>query len=178
MSKNIYLLDSDTLISASRNFYSFDICPGFWDSLIKGHNEGRIKSIDKVKKEIEEGNYEDHLKKWIHSNIPNSFFCSTDNKDVIAKFGLLVNWAENQPQFHRYAKTKFMSDKADAWLIAYALSFSEIEKWIVCTFEKYEPTVKKKVKIPNVCKAFNVDYEDAYFMLRDLQTRLILEQQI
>ena len=29
-----YLMDSDVFITAKNLYYSFDICPGFWDSVI------------------------------------------------------------------------------------------------------------------------------------------------
>lgn len=32
-----YLMDSDVFITAKNLYYSFDICPGFWDSVIHHH---------------------------------------------------------------------------------------------------------------------------------------------
>jgi hypothetical protein len=34
-----YLLDSNVFIEAYRRYYSFDICPGFWDCLVHTSNE-------------------------------------------------------------------------------------------------------------------------------------------
>lgn len=36
----IYVVDSDVFISAKNRYYSFGICPGFWDSLIHFHALG------------------------------------------------------------------------------------------------------------------------------------------
>lgn len=42
-----YAIDSNMLISSSRNFYSFEIAPSFWRQLIeKGHN--KIIIVDKM----------------------------------------------------------------------------------------------------------------------------------
>jgi len=46
-----YILDADVLITAKNQYYAFDLCPGFWDSLIHYHKKGYINSIDRVKNE-------------------------------------------------------------------------------------------------------------------------------
>ena len=35
-----YLVDSDVFITAKNLYYSFDICPGFWKSVVHHHREG------------------------------------------------------------------------------------------------------------------------------------------
>lgn len=47
-----YILDSDVLITAKNRYYAFDICPGFWKSLIHHHREGRVFTIDRVRSEL------------------------------------------------------------------------------------------------------------------------------
>ncbi len=42
---SLYIIDSDVLISAKNSYYSFEICPGFWDSLIKHHQSGEVFSF-------------------------------------------------------------------------------------------------------------------------------------
>ena len=37
-----YVVDSDVFITAKNLYYSFDICPGFWKSVVHHHREGRV----------------------------------------------------------------------------------------------------------------------------------------
>lgn len=50
---NTYLLDANVFIEAKRRYYAFDICPGFWDALLMQHENAKVASIDRVKKELE-----------------------------------------------------------------------------------------------------------------------------
>ena len=34
MTEPLLLMDADVFISAKNRYYAFDICPGFWDSLV------------------------------------------------------------------------------------------------------------------------------------------------
>ena len=60
-----YLLDSDVLITAKNRYYAFDICPGFWESLIEHHQEGRIFSISWVRSELLRGQRNEELVQWV-----------------------------------------------------------------------------------------------------------------
>ena len=174
MKKNIYVLDSDTLITSSRDFYSNVFCPGFWDFLTEANTKGELVSIDKVKREIEKGEYDDYLKEWARLIAPNEFFRSTDKKEIIDCYKMIVNWANAQSQYQQNAKAELMSDKADAWLIAYALANLRNENMVVCTFEKYHADTKKRIPIPNVCKAFNVEYRNIYYVLHNIKPQFVL----
>ncbi len=60
-----YAIDSNILISSSRNFYSFEIAPSFWRQIIeKGHN--KIIIVDKIRDEICRN--EDELSQWLKTN--------------------------------------------------------------------------------------------------------------
>ncbi len=48
MSEPCYLIDTSVFIQAYRAYYSFRLCPGFWESLVELHNQGRVLSIDRV----------------------------------------------------------------------------------------------------------------------------------
>jgi len=45
--KQLYIIDSDVFIAAKNQYYAFDLCPGFWDSLIHHYREGNAYSIDR-----------------------------------------------------------------------------------------------------------------------------------
>ncbi|MGI6362191.1 MAG: DUF4411 family protein [Bacillota bacterium] len=61
-----YLLDANVFITAFKSYYAFDIAPGFWNSLIRLAQAGRVKSIDRVYNEL--GRVEDELFAWARSS--------------------------------------------------------------------------------------------------------------
>ena len=159
--KRDYLIDSDVFITAKNRYYAFEICPGFWDSLLSAHSLGSIHSIDHVKKELLEGRDDDKVKKWVKAQVPSEFFYSCDNATVQA-YAEIMQWV-NKGNYAQSAKSKFAND-ADGWLIAYAKAKGSV----VVTNEQPAPESKKGVKIPDVCREFKVEFEDTFSMLRYL----------
>ena len=154
-----YLLDSNVLIEAHRRYYSFDICSGFWDCLLYHHgNNKRLLSIDRVKDELQG---EDKLCRWVKA--PQPFFASTDNDVIAEAYGNIIGWVSTQSQFISAAQAEFARG-ADGWLIAYA----RVNNYILVTHEVYAANVRKKVKIPNVCRSFDVKTINTFDMLREL----------
>ena len=72
MADQSYLVDSDVLITAKNLYYAFDICPGFWESLLYHHRENQVFSIELVRKELLAG--KDELSQWVKSKVPKDFF--------------------------------------------------------------------------------------------------------
>lgn len=164
----IYLIDSNTFMTAARTFYSFDFGGKFWDFLIQEAQNGNLASIDKVLKEINKG--DDDLKKWANGKFLN-YFLSTKDEQVIQKYAELMQWAENQSNhYFRNAIDEFMKeDNADPWLIAYALAKKNTT---LVTFEKENKARQNKIPIPNVCDCFKIMYCDLYQMLKNLKFQL------
>lgn len=156
-----FVLDTNTLIEAKNRYYGFDICPGFWSSLLEQHNSGRLHSIDRVKTELLR--QEDELTAWVRDQAPATFFYPTDTPETLEKYSQLMNWAYAHPTFFPGAKNEFATN-ADAWLIAHAA----VNGLVVVTHEQYSAAVKRRLLIPNVCLEFNVEFVDTYSMLRDL----------
>lgn len=50
-----YVLDTNVFIQAKNDYYSFDICPGFWTALKRHGNIANVLSIDRVHAELERG---------------------------------------------------------------------------------------------------------------------------
>jgi hypothetical protein len=164
-----YLLDANVFIQASRQYYGFETCPGFWESLIKQHENNRVFSIKSIKAEITKGN--DALKQWIESEAPDTFF--KDNQDQLVSdcFKKIIQWVQEKSQYQQEAIAEFAS-VADGWLIAYAKTY----KLVVVTHETSESTRKNKVKIPDICQEFNVEYIDTFQMLRELGIKFGLKK--
>ena len=77
-----YLVDSDVFITAKDLYYPFDICPGFWKSLLHHHRAGRVYSTDRVRSELLAGRKTEDLVQWVRSEVPGGFFLPVDTADV------------------------------------------------------------------------------------------------
>jgi hypothetical protein len=161
-----YLLDANPFIEAKNRHYGFDICPGFWSSLVAQHDAKRVFSIDRIADELQE--QDDEIKEWIVDLVPDTFFKKTEDQAVIDKFQEMVQWVYAQPQFTDAAKTEF-ARVADGWVMAYAA----VNRLTVVTHEQYLPEAKRKVPIPNVCLEFDIKYVDTFEMLRDLGEKFV-----
>jgi hypothetical protein len=156
------VLDANVFIEAAKRYYAFDIVPSFWNMLVVHAKHGQLLSIDRVRDELMRAD----LKTWASGSF-HGFFASTSDPDIIAAYREVMVWSQNQSQFTDAAKAQF-ADAADGWLIAYALA----KNCVVVTHEQYDQNIKRKVKIPNVCRAFGVRYVDTFQMMRELKVRI------
>jgi hypothetical protein len=157
-----YVLDANVFIEAAKRYYAFDIVPSFWQKLLDHAENGQLLSIDRVKDELLRAD----LKTWA-SNTFYEFLASTSDADIIDVYREIMTWSQNQTQFTDAAKAQFAS-VADGWLIAYALA----KGCVVVTHEQYDQNIKRKIKIPNACHAFDLRYIDTFQMMRELGVRL------
>ncbi len=68
--------------------------------------------------------------------------------------------------YHKNAIDDFLAaNLADPWLVAFTLD----KEITIVTYEKSEPTIKRKIKIPEVCNQFGVRYINTIDMLRELK---------
>ena len=160
MISTVYVLDANVFIQAARHYYAFDLVPAFWKCLIDYAEAGHIRSIDRVKKELERGN--DPLRDWARDEFGGAF-ASTDEEDVVDVYTDIINWAQHNAQFTDAAKAEF-AGAADPWLVAYA----RVKTCVTVTLEQPEPYLRKKIKLPDVCRAFNVRFINTFEMLREL----------
>jgi len=161
-----YLLDANVFIEAHRRYYAFDIVPSFWQTLVQLAVDNKIITIDRVKQEIISTKEEDVLSNWAIDEF-DRWFMPTDDVNVFKSYGLIMNWVQKQSQYYDSAKSEFAS-VADSWLIAYAMTYG----YKIVTHEQFKRDVKKRILIPNVCRAFNVPFIDTFEMLRRLNVRI------
>jgi len=152
-----YLLDTNTFIEAKNRYYTFDVCPGFWEWLISFGEKQSIISIVHVKKELQEG--KDELANWI-AKLPEDYFIEADIP-IQRKFKPIVNYVMQQNKFSLAEKSKFLKG-ADPWLIASAISGYAT----VITQETQVGDNSTKIKIPNICNHFNVPHMNIFELLR------------
>jgi hypothetical protein len=167
----IYLVDSDVFITAKNLYYAFDICPGFWSSIIENHKRKCVFSVSRVKNELLAGRKTEDLYQWVSETLPASFFLDVDDADITNQYGEIMLWAQRNQQFADFAKAKF-AQGADGWLVAYARCHNAM----VVTNEQSAPDSKREIKLPDVCKQFGVQTQDLYTMLRTLNVRFQLQE--
>ncbi len=162
-----FVLDANVFIGAHRTYYSRDFCPGFWECLLKHFHSGALLSIDKVRDELLDISKSkdvnpDALYKWTKA-APRNLFVPSSEQPVVDAYRDIMAWVYGQPQFKQTGIRDFAAG-ADGWLVAYA----QVHTITLVTQEAYDPKIRKKVPIPNVCQQFNVDYLNTFEMLRQL----------
>ena len=167
MNVPLFLIDADVFISAKNRYYAFDICPGFWNSLIYHSSTGTIRSIDRVKSELLAGRESEDLVQWVKKDLPTEFFLDTNSADVLTAYEKIMLWVYRHSQYNDSAKAKFATE-ADGWLVAYATSRAAI----VITNEQPRPNSRSRILLPDVCTQFNVTYKDTFYLLRKLGIQL------
>lgn len=159
-------MDSDVFITAKNRYYAFDICPGFWKSVIHHHGEGRVYSIDRVKSELLAGRKTEDLVLWVTNDLPADFFLDVDDEKVTSAYTEVMMWAQRHPRYYDHAKAKFATG-ADGWLVAYA----RVHDAVVVTNEQPAPESRREIKLLDACNQFTVTYRDTFSMLKDLAIR-------
>ena len=162
-----FVLDANVFIQAHQSYYAFDICPGFWDALVRQHEAKRLCSIDRIKDELEA--IDDELREWSGDTAPDTFFKGTADKRVVDAYREIANWVQNEAQFNAEAKAGFLAG-ADGWLVAFAKAYG----MAVVTHEAFAPDAIKRVPIPNLCVEFKLDYCNTFEMLEELGERFVL----
>ena len=158
-----YLVDSDVFITAKNLYYSFDICPGFWQSLLHHHQKGRVFSIDRVRRELLAGRRTENLVLWVKDEVPKGFFVPVDTDPVVRAYTDIMMWVQRHPRYFDHAKAKFATG-ADGWLVAYA----KVHGATVVTNEQSAPEARREIKLPDLCDQFGVSRANTFAMLRAL----------
>ena len=160
-----YLLDSDTLIRSKNDSYRFDRHPGFWEWLEQSNVLGIVASIERVAREL---TGEDQLAQWAKQQ-GSRFFLPPD-EPVNKSFSAIAKWVTNHSQFSQAAKTEFLR-RADFTLVGHAHAHG----CAVVTFEKDAPQAIQTIKIPTVCKYFNVRCMNIFQLIEELKPTFILK---
>lgn len=163
------VLDSDVFIAAKNLYYAFDICPGFWDAVVEGHESDEVGSIDRVRAELLAAGKTDLIVQWLESTVPTKFFWDSTTASVNRAYAEVMPWVQRNPQFQDQAKAKFATE-ADGWLVAYSM----VHGTVVVTNEQPRPEARNRVLLPDVCRQFTVPFESTFSMLRWLSVRFKL----
>lgn len=163
-----YIIDANVLISAKNQHYGFDFCPGFWHWLEAKKILRQVLSVASVYDELSNGTKVDELRVWAGRN--RDFFYDPDSV-VMSIYAEVVQHASDLQRASDVERGRFLSG-ADPFLIATAKATNSV----VVTYEKPANDVNaKKIKIPDICKSFNVDCVQPVAMLRELEAKFILQ---
>lgn len=165
----MYLLDANTLIAASNQWYGLDICPAYWNWLAEACQKGLVSSITDVRKEIykEDTEHQSALLAWCNGKGKALFQPPTYEKSDLLHIFKLVR-CSGRP-YTSEAIDEF-TQKVDAFLIAEAWA----RDGIVVTLETSVPERKHSVKIPDACKDVDVPCITPFEMLRKEKVRFVL----
>lgn len=160
----MYLLDANVFIEAKNFYYRFETFPAFWGWLDSEQERGNLSSIRPIIEELAKGN--DELSQWAKARRGTDWYGSVDDVQTQHHVQEIAEWVVGE-SFTEPARDKFLSG-GDPWLIAKARTIGAA----VVTHESlFDPKIKKKVKIPNVCEAFDVEYIDTFELLNRLRAK-------
>ena len=162
-----YLLDANVLISAKNLYYGFDFCPGFWDWIVQSHDQGLVRSVEKVGDEVQA--LGDDLSEWAKMR-GSAFFTPPDAADLPA-LGTVSDWATRQ-DYEATAINTFLQT-GDYYLVGQALA----GRHTVVTHEVPSAS-RKKIKVPDVCIGLQVKCITPFEMLRSERARFILKDSV
>lgn len=167
-----FLIDANTLMTASRFFYAYDLVPSFWEIFEEEIKAGNIVLLDMVKGEIDKG--QDELKQWISERKDKFEICNHVDPEIIPKYAEVMQYIQecgfyNEKGLNDWAR----NEVADPWLIAAAA----VKGYKLITFEQSAGSLNVKnkcgrVKIPDVAKHFNVEVHNLYHMMRQLKMKI------
>jgi hypothetical protein len=160
-----WLLDTNVLVNAKRDYYGFEFCPAFWDWLDVVWAEGKVASIEAVYDELVD--YGDQLSDWARDHRP--FFLAPGAPEVAA-MAHVNGWAAASADYTLAAKQEFAT-AADSALLAYALAGGHV----VVTHEQ-PSNASKRIPIPNAAAALGVAYASPWRMLREERPLFVLGQ--
>lgn len=124
-----------------------------------------LVSVDRVYGEVLSPN---DLIAWLDRHWQDSFAFSGDG-EVVRVFMDMQSWVQANDQYLPAAKDEFAT-VADGWLAAYA----KTNNATVVTNEVFDPNVRRRVPLANLCRQFGVSYVNTVGMLRGLGVRFDL----
>jgi hypothetical protein len=151
MTINYYIVDSSSLIELNRR-YPIDVFPTLWKNVELLIRKGLLISHKEVLKEISV--MDDSLKKWAKKQ--KDLFKELDEKQIVIVKQILAKYPS-------LAKSDNETASADPFIIALAVAmesdpqktlFSSTKGHIIVTEERLRGN---KVKIPLVCKDYNIE---------------------
>lgn len=161
-----YCLDANIFFTANSLYYPMDYCPAFWDMIDVNIESETVFVVEQVYQELTKGKSE--VTDWIKDRKSDKFVKAFEDEDVQKEFIKIADHV--QKNYKQEVAADFLSG-ADPWIVA----ICKVHEFTIVTKETYSEGIKKKVKIPNICKVFGVRYINDFEMIRELKAKFILE---
>lgn len=157
----LYLLDSNVLIDANRDYYPLERVPEFWEWLLHIASSTKVKIPTEIYEELKEG--KDDLKEWVVDYKGEIVLVETVSEETVS-YVLGEGYARelNDEEIEKIGM--------DPFLIAYAME--DIENRCVVTTEASKPKRKRANRhMPDVCGDLNVKCCNTFEFLREMDFR-------
>lgn len=167
MSKELFLIDSNSLMTPHLTFYPFDFAQSFWAQMESRIKNGSIIILDMVKDEILQGN--DSLRDWMKT-IEIGTYIDHRQSSVIGKYSDVLQHLQGNNCYKNSALMEWSKNTvADPWLIATAAAYG----YTIISFEAPNKGLNprnpsKNAKIPDIAALFGVPVQNLYYMMRKL----------
>ena len=161
----MYLLDANTFIEAKNKYYRTSICPGYWDFMDSNFKTQILASTRGVYSELEK--FGDSLSDWVKPR--KEWFLEESDTECINCLSDISQFVMDHKVYADTHKEKFLSG-ADPLIIAKAKSLGAK----LVTHEVLTNGQSTRVKIPNICKEFGVEYIDTFDLLELLNVKFLV----
>jgi len=156
----IYLLDTNVLIDANRDYYPIRRVSEFWEWLEYMGKKGSVKIPIEIYEEIKEGS--DDLSIWAKKPSVESALLLIEEADVA-----LVSYVIERGYANDLTEVEVERLGRDPFLIAYALQ--DINNRCVVTTEVSKPKSQRANRhIPDVCGTLNIPCCNTFRLISDL----------
>jgi hypothetical protein len=162
-----YLLDANTLIEAKNRYYRMTVCPAYWSWVQRSQGVGIVFSIEPVGDELKRGN--DELAEWAKGQ--DDLFLPVSDDGTQQAFASVAGYVASQADAMKAGALEDFLAGADPWLIAKAMALKDA---VVVTHEQFNPQIRRKFTIPNVCQHFGVLCIDTFDLLSRTDARFVL----
>jgi hypothetical protein len=163
----VFIIDSNALITPHNFYYSFEIAPSFWTNIEKQILSKNIVILDKVFDEIVAK--KDKLNDWLQG-IQGLEQIDHKSSGIIQNYGRVINHIQSCGFYTPVALNAWAQEQvADPWIVAAAIT----NHYTVISFEVpiHGLNIKSpsdKPKIPNICEQLNVKHQNLYYMMKVL----------
>lgn len=159
----LYLIDSNVLINANRDYYPIDRVPEFWGWLVHMGELGFVKIPIEVYEELKKGN--DGLGDWLKKEeIKNALLFNEEVAVVMVRRVIYEGYAPD------LTDSEVEQLGRDPFLIAYGLQPNSGR--CLVTTENSKPSKQRANRhIPDVCDYFNIPCCDAFEFIHALGFR-------
>lgn len=158
----IYLIDTNVLVDAARDYYPLDRVPQFWEWLEDMGRNGALKIPLEIYEEVASG--DDVLAAWLKANRSTMVLYESIAPELLTKVierGYALNLTDAEIE----------KIGADPFLIAYALA--DPNNRCVVTMEASKSSrIRANRHIPDVCDDLGIRCINTFCLIRELDFRI------